>query len=279
MFELVKTYICNGCSATADPATAKAWIRLNNSPNDGKQNMDFCPRCAELLQSVMSDTVNVSAKTVQPVITLPQTATAINTVSEAPAWEPVKQTDTENVVAELESEDLSVTDSADTAEPEPITVTEEFINFYNQLYARILYDIACDSTDDSITTYAPFIPGKVSVDKDSPEFGNIVTLKFNNKRLVIIYDTDKPTSAELKVCRGKRVLYTRKVSKFSAVLSFVTDLAQSDMNFLPENAKAYTADYMRAKIDEIDKAILNGIDLHDLKSWIKFIIDQLGIAL
>ena len=59
MFELVKTYICNGCSATADPANAKAWIHLNNSPNDGKQNMDFCPKCAELLHSVMSDAVNV----------------------------------------------------------------------------------------------------------------------------------------------------------------------------------------------------------------------------
>ena len=115
MFELVKTYICNGCSATADPATATAWIHLNNSPNDGKQNMDFCPKCAELLHSVMSDTVNVSAKTVQPVTTLPQADTTINIVSESSAWEPVEQTDTENVVAESESEDMSVTDNVDTA--------------------------------------------------------------------------------------------------------------------------------------------------------------------
>ena len=49
------------------------------------------------------------------------------------------------------------------------------------------------------------------------------------------------------------------------------------MNFLPEHTKAYTSEYIKDKMAAIDKGILNGIALQDLKSWIKFIAEQLGI--
>lgn len=49
MFEVTKIYTCNGCSTTVTESKAKKWTHLNNSPEDGKQNMDFCPKCYDMI--------------------------------------------------------------------------------------------------------------------------------------------------------------------------------------------------------------------------------------
>ena len=297
MFELIKNYICNSCGATATESKAKKWTHLSNSPNDGSKNLDFCPTCTEMLRNVLQTkpelaTHSVKAEhPVQPTVAVlelepKQHEKRPETLFSLGAWESVEGHEVIAVLDNAETTDTSVdsteSNDADTAEQpvDPLTDenTDSYVDFYNQLYSRIIYDVACDCTADAIATYAPFIPGKISVDNDSTDFGKKITLKFNSKRLVITYESDKLTS-EIQVCQGRRVLYTRKVSRFAAVQSFVKDIANTDMNFLPDNKSMYTAKYIRNKLTEIDAGILNGVDLHDLKSWIKFIIDQLKLEL
>lgn len=282
MFELIKNYTCNSCGATAAESKAKKWTHLTNSLNDGSKNLDFCPTCTEMLRNMLQNKPEVKAHLMKAEV--PETPVICTTS------EPTEEPEVASVLDSVDATDTSVIDVEGTTEPndtidnkavsEPLTDenTALYVDFYNQLYARIIYDVACDCTADAIVTYAPFIPGKISVDNDNTEFGKEVTLKFNSKRLVIKYESDKLTS-EIQVCQGRRVLYTRKVSRFAAVQSFVKDIAGSSMSFLPDNKNMYSAKYIRNKLTEIDAGILNGVDLYDLKSWIKFIIDQLKIEL
>lgn len=260
MFEIAKTYTCNGCSVAATESKAKKWVHLNNNPNDGKQNMDFCPKCCELLNS-MFHTINNSTASTEP----------------AKTESVIEQTPTEpEPVVEIST----VTEDTPYTEPEYVlSVSEQQLSFYKQLYSRVLFAITCDDSFDVIKGYLRYIPGAFSVDNSAKNTNMKFTLNCNGKRLVISKDVENSSTTEIKIMQGNRPLLTRKVSKYTAVQALIEDTYTSTASLLPCEQMYYTENYIKECLIEIDDGMTEGLLLRDLREWIGYAVMQAGLEL
>lgn len=254
MFELTKTYTCNGCSATATESKAKKWVHLNNSPDDGKLSMDFCPKCYDMISAMFTNTT-------------------INSTAEPVAVKP--SVDAEPAVTETPS----VTDKSTAAPSKPdirSEVPEQFVEFYKQLYARVFYAIACDDQFKDVCNYVKYVPGCIRIDENAKNTNTQLTIICNDKRVSLKRDT---ISTEIKISKGSSTLMTRKVSKYSAVQALLNDTGTSAVSLLPEHPLCYEVAYIKECLADINKAIADGVELHELKGWIEFAAMQAGFKL
>ena len=257
MFELTKTYTCNGCSVTATESKAKKWTHINNSPTDGKLSMDFCPKCWDMVSTVFT-----------PV------AYAVK--------EDIQKTDakvtTEHTTEPSVTDDTQTTES-DTAELKDIPI--QYLDFYKQLYARALYAISCDNSFDTVKKYINFIPGQIYVDNTVANTDTQFTIQCNDKRVIITRGTEDSISTEIKIGKRSAAMLTRKVSKYSAVQTLVNDTTRNPTtSLLPNQAVHYELGYLKECIAEIDTATAEeNLPLHELKEWIQFAAMQTGIEL
>lgn len=254
MFEVTKTYTCNGCSVTATESKAKHWVHMDNSPNDGKQNMDFCPKCYDMISAMFTNTT-------------------INSTAEPVAVK--SSVDAEPAVTETQS----VTDESTAAPATPdirSQASERFINFYKQLYARVFYAIACDDPFEDVCKYVKYVPGCIRIDDNAKNTDTQLTIICNDKRLNLKRDA---VSTEIKISKGSSTLMTRKVSKYSAVQALLDDTGISAVSLLPIHPLCYTVGDIKTSIEDIDKATSDGTDLRELKEWIQFAAIQAGIEI
>lgn len=261
MFELIKTYTCNGCSATATESKAKKWVHMDNSPNDGKQNMDFCPKCCELLNS-MFHTINSIAA---PGPTKTESVT--------------EQTPTEPVV-ELTADTSSDTNDTPSIEPEPaLSVSEQYLSFYKQLYSRVLFAIACDDSFDTIKKYLNYIPGALSVCESAKNTDTRFALWCNGKQLIVTRNSEGKDSTELAISQNNKKLLVRKVSRYASIVTLINDTCTSAANLLPYDQTCYTDDYLRECLVAITDAIEDDVPILELKEWFTYALMQTGIEL
>lgn len=275
MFEVIKTYTCNGCFATADPATAKAWVHLNNNLKDGTQNMDFCPNCAKILSKTWHSKIDVDQK--QETSDDEEIADYEPTTASKPkSRTKSKKADVEKVLDDIESVDANLAIEPDMIDDPTSTL---FAEFYRRLYTRVLFDIACDNAILHTVDYISFIPGNVSIDKTCDVTDTRILLHCNGKRLRITRADATKSTAEIRINRGSAILLTRKVSKYSTVQALIEDVQDKTANFLPRDLAYYSATYIADKLSDIDDAIEQGMDLHELREWIRFTAAQCGIEL
>lgn len=258
MFELTKIYTCNGCSATATESKAKHWVHMGNSPDDGKQNMDFCPKCFELLNSKFS-TINNS---------IPSTESA--------KTEPV----TEQTPTEPEVEVPTVAEDTPSTEPEPVlSVSEQYISFYKQLYSRVLFAIACDDSFDTIKRYLKYIPGAFSVCDSAKNTDTRLALWCNGKKLTVNRNCEGSDSTELVISHNNKRLLVRKVSRYTSIVTLINDTCNSAANLLPYDQTCYTDNYLRECMVAITDSIEDDVPLYELKEWFTYALMQTGIEL
>ena len=258
MFELTKTYTCNGCSAVATESKAKKWTHLDNSPENGKQNMDFCPKCSEMLSSIFTATINSTAESKQS--------------ESAPV--------AEQPTVESEVEILSVTDDT-TAETEPVVeIPEQYLAFYTQLYSRVLFAVACDDSLDNIKMYIKFIPGVLSINTNTKNTDSSFTLNCNGKHLNISRDRETGASTEITIRHNNKIVVTRKVSRYPAIQALITDTsASAAASLLPYDKTCYTDIYLRECLVNIDEAIEDVVQLREIREWFTYAAMQTGIEL
>ena len=258
MFELIRTYTCNGCSATATESKAKKWTHLNNSPDNGKQNMDFCPKCSEMLSSLFATTIN-STDTVQP------------SAEHEPLCEAVtdRMPNTNDTVENTQPTELEC----------PSEVSEQYLAFYKQIYSRILFAIACDDSFDVIKGYLRYIPGAFSVDNTAKNTDVKFTLNCNGKRLVINKAVENSPTTESKIMQSNRPLLVRRVSKYTAVQALIEDTYKSTASLLPYDQTCYTDHYIKECLIEMDDGMTDGLPLRDLREWITYAVMQTGLEL
>ena len=72
---------------------------------------------------------------------------------------------------------------------------------------------------------------------------------------------------------------TRKVSKYSAVQALLNDTGTSAVSLLPEHPLCYEVEGIKECLADINKAIADGAELHELKGWIEFAAMQAGFKL
>lgn len=258
MFELTKTYTCNGCSATATEAKAKKWTHLDNSPDDGKLSMDFCPKCFELLNSRFN-TINNSISVPEPAKT--------ESVTEQPPTKPVA-----NIPTDAEA--------TPSTEPEPVlSVSEQYLSFYKQLYSRVLFAIACDDPFDTIKKYLNYIPGAFSVCESDKNTDIRFVLWCNGKKLTINRRIDGNQSTELEISQNNKKLLMRKVSRYASIVTLINDTCTSAANLLPYDQTCYTDHYLRECMVAITDAIEDDVPLLELKEWFTYALMQTGIEL
>lgn len=258
MFELTKTYTCNGCSATATELKAKKWTHLDNSPNDGKLSMDFCPKCFELLNSRFN-TINNSIPAPEP--------TKTESVTEQAPTKPV---------AELPT----VAGDTPSIEPEPIlSVSEQYLSFYKQLYSRVLFAIACDDPFDTIKKYLNYIPGAFSVCESDKNTDTRIAFWCNGKKLTINRNSEGSDSTELAISQNSKRLLVRKVSRYASIVTLINDTCTSAANLLPYDQTCYTDNYLRECMVAITDAIEDKVPLLELKEWFTYALMQTGIEL
>lgn len=248
MFEVTKTYTCNGCSTTATESKAKKWTHLNNSPEDGKQNMDFCPKCYDMISAMFTNPIND------------------NSITEPDKAEPITETP-------------AVMDKTTATPSKPdirSEVPEQFVEFYKQLYARVFYAIACDDQFEDVCNYVKYVPGCIRIDENAKNTDTQLTILCNDKRVSLKRDT---VSTEIKISKGSSTLMTRKVSKYSAVQALLNDTGTSAASLLPEHPLCYEVAGIKECLADINKAIADGVELHELKGWIEFAAMQAGFTL
>lgn len=257
MFELTKTYTCNGCSATVTEPKAKKWTHLNNSPDDGKLSMDFCPKCFELLNSMF------------------------HTINSTSAPEPTK---TESVTEQTPTE--YVADVSSVAEDTPSTelestlpVSEQYLSFYKQLYSRVLFAIACDDSFDTVKKYLNYIPGAFSVCESDKNTDTRIALWCNGKKLTINRNSEGSDSTELAISQNSKRLLVRKVSRYASIATLINDTCNSAANLLPYDQTCYTDNYLRECLVAITDAIEDDVPILELKEWINYALMQTGIEL
>ena len=260
MFEVTKTYTCNGCSAAATESKAKKWVHMDNSPDDGKQNMDFCPKCFELLNSKFS-TINNSIATTEP----------------AKAESVTEQTPTE---PEPEVEVPTVAEDTPPTEPECVlSVSEQYISFYKQLYSRVLFAIACDESFDTIKGYLKYIPGAFSVCESTKNTDTRLALWCNGKKLTVNRNCEGSDSTELVISQNNKRLLVRKVSRYTSIVTLINDTCNSAANLLPYDQTCYTDTYLRECMVAITDSIEDDVPLYELKEWYTYALMQTGIEL
>lgn len=258
MFELSKTYTCNGCSATATEAKAKKWTHLDNSPDDGKLSRDFCPKCFELLNS-MFITINNSTSVTEP----------------AKTESVIEQTPTEPV-----AEIPTVAEDTPSTEPEPVlSVSEQYLSFYKQLYSRVLFAIACDDPFDTIKKYLKYIPGAFSVCESYKNTDTQIALWCNGKKLTINRNNEGSDSTELAISQNSKRLLVRRVSRYASIVTLINDTCTSAANLLPYDQTCYTDHYLRECMVAITDAIEDNVPLLELKEWFTYALMQTGIEL
>lgn len=260
MFELTKTYTCNGCSATAIESKAKKWVHMDNSPDDGKQSMDFCSKCFELLNSRFS-TINNSIPTTEP----------------AKTESVIEQTPTE---PEPEVEVPTVTEDTLSTEPEyTVPVSEQYLSFYKQLYSRVLFAIACDDSFDTIKGYLKYIPGAFSVCDSAKNTDTRLALWCNGKKLTVNRNCEGSDSTELVISQNNKRLLVRKVSRYTSIVTLINDTCNSAANLLPYDQTCYTDNYLRECMVAITDSIEDDVPLYELKEWFTYALMQTGIEL
>jgi len=252
MFSTVTTYTCNGCQCTATENKATSWTHLNNSPTDGKQNMDFCPSCTNKLKLTLF--TNSHTTPVEP--------------------EPVTYDDTEELT---ESVNTNIEDT-ENDESSVDSMDERFIDFYQRLYTRVLYDIACDNYITESVKYLQYIPGKLSVDKRGVLDNTQVVLLINSKR-VKLEKIKKNTATVITIYNGASVILSRKVSTFDSIKVLLHDIKNTAVNLLPTLPTQYTAGYLSKQITAIDKITDPDIPANELKSWITYAAELSSIDL
>lgn len=261
MFELTKTYTCNGCSATAIESKAKKWVHMDNSPDDGKQSMDFCPKCFELLNSRFS------------------------TINSIPTTESVE---TESVAEQtpIEPEPVTVADVSAVTEDTPSTeieytvpTSEQYLSFYKQLYSRVLFAIACDDSFESIKNYLKYIPGAFSVCDSAKNTDTRLALWCNGKKLTVNRNCEGSDSTELAISQNNKRLLVRKVSRYTSIVTLINDTCNSAADLLPYDQTCYTDNYLRECLVAITDAIEDDVPLFELKEWFTYALMQTGIEL
>lgn len=260
MFELTKIYTCNGCATVATEIKAKKWTHVNNNPGDGKLSMDFCPDCygkIRVLFTVPTDTTAAKSTKKRAVV--------------ADISEETKPSVTDEIISEPVDDTVLTKPTADS------TATELFIDFYTQLYTRAMFAIACDGNFTDVTEYVKYLPGCIKVESNSKTTGTQLTLNWNDKRVQFKRNSEETASTEIKVCKGTSTMMVRKVSKFSAVQTLINDTSKSSASLMPTQAEHYSSDYVQDRLEDIDCAIDEGAELHELKEWINYALMHAGI--
>lgn len=238
MFATITTYTCNGCMKTATEDKANNWMHLNNSPDNGKRSMDFCPDCTVALQNVLLNTVN---KPTDPVV---------DSVNE----------DT------IESEDSVSTEDTDVSS----IVDSKLSEFYKRLYTRVLFDIAWDNKITNAVKYLPYIPGRLAVDKRSTLADTHVMLLINSRRVRIEKDSAHATATTITIYNGASIAVTRKVSTFEGVRSLIQDLSNTDVSLLPTSESYYTIKYLKSTLANLNKVTDADVQTQEIENWIVF---------
>lgn len=241
MFATITTYTCNGCMKTATEDKANNWLHLNNNPDNGKCNMDFCPDCAVTLQSVLLNTVTKPTVATEPVV---------DSVNE----------DTIESEAAVDTEDTNVSSIIDS----------KFSEFYKRLYTRILFDIAWDNKITNAVKYLPYIPGRLAVDKRSTLADTHVMLLINSRRVRIEKDSEHATATTITIYNGASIAVTRKVSTFEGVRSLIQDLSSTDVSLLPTNESYYTIKYLKSTLTNLNNVTDADVQPQEIKNWIVF---------
>ena len=244
MFATITTYTCNGCMKTATEDKAINWMHLNNSPDNGKCNMDFCPDCAVALQSVLLNTVNKPKTPTEP------TELVVDSVNE----------DTIGAEADVNTEDTDVSSIIDS----------KLSEFYKRLYTRVLFDIAWDNKITKAVKYLPYIPGRLAVDKRSTLADNHVMLLINSRRVRIEKDSDHATATTITIYNGASVAVTRKISTFEGVRSLIQDLSSTDVSLLPTSESYYTMKYLKSTLANLNKVTDADVQTQEIENWIVF---------
>lgn len=257
MFEVTKTYTCNGCSTTATESKAKKWVHIDNSPNDGKLSMDFCPKCCELLKSMFP------------------------TINSTSAPEPTKtESVTEPIRTEPVADGASVAEDTPSTEPEyALSVSEHHLSFYKQLYSRVLFAIACDDSFDTVKKYLNYIPGAFSVCESDKNTDTRIALWCNGKKLTINRNSEGSDSTELAISQNSKRLLIRKVSRYASIVTLINDTCNSAANLLPYDQTCYTDNYLRECLVAITDAIEDDVPILELKEWFTYALMQTGIEL
>ena len=260
MFELTKIYTCNGCATVSTESKAKKWTHVNNNPDDGKLSMDFCPDCYDkirVLFTVPTDTPTAKSTKKRTVVT--------------DSSEETKPSVTDEIISEHVDNTVPTQSTADS------TAAELFIDFYTQLYTRAMFAIACDNNFTEVTEYVKYLPGFIKVESNSKTTGTQLTLNWNDKRVHFKRESEGTASTEIKVCKGTSTMIVRKVSKFGAVQTLINDTSKSSASLMPTQAEHYSIDYIQDRLEDIDCAIDEGAELHELKEWINYALMHAGI--
>ena len=247
MFSTITTYTCNGCMNTATEDKANNWMHLNNSPDNGKRSMDFCPDCTVALQSVLLNTVNKPIEPTEP------TEPVVDSVNE----------DTIESEAVVNSEDTEDTDVSSI-------VDSKLSEFYKRLYTRVLFDLAWDNKITKAVKYLPYIPGRLAVDKRSTLADTHVMLLINSRRVRIEKDSEHATATTITIYNGASVAVTRKVSTFEGVRSLIQDLSSTDVSLLPTSESYYTIKYLKSTIANLNKVTDADVQTQEIENWIVF---------
>ena len=241
MFATITTYTCNGCMKTATEDKANNWMHLNNSPDNGKRSMDFCPDCTIALQNVLLNTINKPTEPTEPVV---------DSVNE----------DTIESEAAVNTEDTDVSSIVDSRLSE----------FYKRLYTRVLFDIAWDNKITKAVKYLPYIPGRLAVDKRSTLDDAHVMLLINSRRVRLEKDSEHATATTITIYNGASIAVTRKVSTFDGVRSLIQDLSSTDVSLLPTSESYYTIKYLKSTLTNLNKVTDADVQTQEIENWIVF---------
>lgn len=244
MFATITTYTCNGCMKTATEDKVNTWMHLNNSPDNGKCNMDFCPDCTVALQSMLLNIIN------KPTIATAATEPVVDSVNE----------DTIDAEDSVSTEDTDISSIIDS----------KFSEFYKRLYTRVLFDIAWDNKITNAVKYLPYIPGRLAVDKRSTLADTHVMLLINSRRVRIEKDSEHATATTITIYNGASIAVTRKVSTFEGVRSLIQDLSSTDVSLLPTSESYYTIKYLKSTLANLNKVTDADVQPQELKNWIIF---------
>lgn len=266
MFATIRMYTCNGCMKTATEDKANNWMHLNNSLDNGKRNMDFCPDCTVALQNVLLNTVNNPTVSTEPVVD--------NVNEDTIESEAVVTTKQEPIVEEADTPvDINVT---------PVELEERderFVDFYKRLYTRVIYDIACDREITSCIPYLPYIPGKLTVDKRSTIDDTQVMVIINGKRIRIVKDVNKIGATVITIYNGASIALTRKINTFEGVKSLIQDISTTEVNLLPTINVQFTIAHLNNVLNKLNKVDDVMIPVDELKNWIVYTAEISGIPL
>ena len=261
MFSTITTYTCNGCMTKVLEHEAIDWTHLNNSPDDGTLNMDFCPACINKLRTTLFNDSNTDA-VIQK--SAPKATTQTSAV----------KTKQEPIVEEA---DTPIDTKVKPVEPEERD--ERFVDFYKRLYTRVIYDIACDHEITACVPYLPYIPGKLTVDKRSTMDDTQVLVIINGKRVRIVKDANKTGATVITIYNGASIALTRKVSTFEGVKMLIQDISTTEVNLLPVINADYTVAHLNNVLNKLNKVNDVTIPVEELKNWIVYTAEMSGIPL